>query len=164
MAAELVIDWAEAARIGAPDWYDTFIQVVANERRLNALKLRSDGEAVDILFVTYMAAEHERVVKERLVEQILARSGTYIGTDVHVVACDRSEPVLLEPAVQELAVSQTVLTPRRAWGFRAITALELEDVATRSIAGAIQRRALSRPFVPLPSDETYVSFIREDDL
>jgi hypothetical protein len=146
MSFELVVEWQELYPLSSTEWELALQDVMATLREHARVRYRQqDDQGVDVLIVAYMAGDHERVLRDRSLENLMLDRLDLRNVSVLLAACARRKPALSMDSVRELLIEQVPVAGRR----RPLRAASTEDL-NRGGQEIIATALGERQFAELP--------------
>ncbi len=143
MSDEILVDWRQLLPLADAQWEDTFFSTIEDLQRSQSVRIRTVADpAVDLLFLPYLAAEHQEVVDRLILENQLTKVTGIEDAEVALVACANCSPILREGEVKKLLGLQGQLVAAHAEPFRIESADALSDVVRRLVAQVSRRKRL----------------------
>ncbi|WP_320536653.1 hypothetical protein [Pseudarthrobacter sp. IC2-21] len=161
MSRQLIIGWRAVLPINDLGWRDAVDYVVDDLQQEHGRVLRPASHAedhIDLLFVAYVAVDHERIVEEELLIKCLSKVGANVGT-VILVACDKTKrgADVDNHGVRELLISQGSALGADQLAFRLPTIELFQDQARACIASHVRRIGLIGYYEEGPENPTTTS-------
>jgi hypothetical protein len=128
------------------EWGEVVPRVVNDLQQENQEVYMADNrtDSVDIMFVFYEAADHERVEDESILKTLVETETATIGRLV-LCACDVSEPEVSIYQVRDLLITQVKSTNLDMNHFREQTVGNLLDTVRSQISQRVFQVGLTRP-------------------
>lgn len=146
MNGQVVVDWRTVLPIADLSWRDSLDYVVGELQEVHGRILRPASLAeprIDLLFVSYMAVDHERIMTDELLLKCLSNVDAYIGTLI-LIACDKAKrgSDISVDGVRELLILQGSTWGSDQLALRLPTIELFQDHVRACMSSHVRRRSL----------------------